>query len=362
MTAAAAPPAGPPAEPALIWAATGLAAVLEWLLFAAVAGGSVGPAEGTALHVALVGVLAAVVQPWRRDGGRARSRYGLLLLPAVALMGPFGASGVLLSLAAYAAMRRRATSFEDWYLSLFDQAGETDVERLYERIVAGRTAGGGDVASFADILRTGTLAQKQALLALLARDFKPQFAPILLAALKDATPVVRVQAASAVVAIETQFTDTTIALKKAADAAADDFDAVLALARHYDDYAYSGLLDRERARECRAEALAAYRAALALRADRLDLRARIARLLLRDDRADEAADWLSRCRAEGYRTAEMDDWLLECFYRLRRWDDLRDLAAERTASGEPLPAPVAEALALWRPQAAASPEEAPARG
>ncbi|MCA1940573.1 MAG: hypothetical protein LDL26_06200, partial [Caenispirillum bisanense] len=96
-------------------------------------------------------------------------------------------------------------------------------------------------------------------------------------------------------------------------------------------------------------------------ADRLDLRARIARLLLRDDRADEAADWLSRCRAEGYRTAEMDDWLLECFYRLRRWDDLRDLAAERTASGEPLPAPVAEALALWRPQVTAA-EEAPARG
>src|SRR3546814_7054739 len=66
--------------------------------------------------------------------------------------------------------------------------------------------------------------QKRAVLMLLARRFRPEFAPALKLALQDANPAIRVQAATATAEIESGFTDRTIVLEAAAKAASQDFD------------------------------------------------------------------------------------------------------------------------------------------
>lgn len=341
----------PPREPAVLWLAAAAATAAEAGIFVLVATGTLGLVWAGLVHAAVVLALLAGVIAYRRRGGT--TRYGMVLVMTTAAMGPLGPLGCLVSLLAYTQFRRSAQSFEAWYFSLFDLAETSDVEALVERLSSGRAANqeGGDVDSFMDILRSGTLSQKQALLALLARNFRPAFANVLQEAVKDPTAAIRVQAASAMVAIEAGYTEKSIALAKATRERPDDATAWLALADHLDDYAYSGILDREGAEEARNGALDAYRRFLDLKPDHLRARVRVARILLRGRRLEETIAWIAACREAGVHSVQMDDWEIESLYGLGRWEEVRRAANRRLASaeaGEPLPEPVAEALALWR--------------
>src|SRR3546814_11680725 len=105
-----------------------------------------------------------------------------------------------------------------------------------------------------------------------SRRFRPEFAPALKLALQDANPAIRVQAATATAEIESGFTDRTIVLEAAAKAASQDFDRQLAIAQHYDAYAFSGLLDSGREHASRRSALMSYGACLTLRPQDPDIR------------------------------------------------------------------------------------------
>src|SRR3546814_9387486 len=88
-------------------------------------------------------------------------------------------------------------------------------------IASGRSANQtlSGIDSFTDVMRYGTIEQKRAVLMLLARRFRPEFAPALKLALPHANPAIRVPPPTATAEIESGFTDRTTVLAAAPNAA-----------------------------------------------------------------------------------------------------------------------------------------------
>lgn len=336
-------------------AAAALAAtVADALVAAAWAAGLAPGAACLALHLALAAAPAALGLR-RARAGDGHGATGLFLLGAsVAAFGPAGGLGVLLAAACHAGFRRRATSFEDWFRSLFPDMQERDEWELAERIRSGREEGSvaSGVAPFVDVLRLGTREEKEAVIALLARSFKPAFAPALKLALADPVPSIRVQAATAAAQIDNDLLAASMALSAAVEAAPKDPAPRLALARHEEAHADLGLLEPQQEAERREGALALYREAQDLAPGDAEARAAVGRCLHRLGRVAEARAALAACLEDGIATPDLLGRYLDCLFREGDLDGLR-AAARRHAHlaapfrAEPGGAPVADCLDLW---------------
>lgn len=308
--------------------------------FAAEAGLTLALAEGVSPggwigwgvgHVVVVAALA--VWTLRRRRRRVDERFAGLLAIGTAFLGPSGPLCVGLSAAAHAVFRRYATGFHDWYLSLFPESESDPAQELYELIVTGRErAGAAAVDSFTDVMTVGSPQQKQAVIALVSRHFRPSFTPALKLGLADSDPSVRVQAATATARVEHEFNERWQKLERAADGAPDSAAARYALARHLDDYAFCGLLDANREQELRRKALEHYRAALGMASAEAPveegLRNDLGRLLLRVGLVAEAAETLAPAAARSG-DRRLLAWYAESLFRLRRFDELRALCRAR---------------------------------
>jgi polysaccharide biosynthesis protein PelE len=308
--------AGSAAAAALAW---------QWL---ALTQGRIGPLEVALGHVAICAALAVWLWTVAKRGRDLRLPWSLL--GATATLGPLGAAGTTLCAALFAYFRRRTLGFEAWYAALFPEAKTEEARALFQEIVAG---GDDDetaersVASFVDVLAFGAFEQKQGMLALIAAYFRPGFAPALKAALAHNEPAIRVQAATAVAQIESRFLRRSLDLDKEMRRRPDDFALIFAAARHFDDYAFTGLLDSDRQNENRKRAMALYARALALRPEDAKVEVALGRLLVRVGRHVEAVAILARAEAAGRLPADGAIWLLECFYALRDFAALRAIAA-----------------------------------
>ncbi|MBI1207868.1 MAG: hypothetical protein GC191_11335 [Azospirillum sp.] len=281
--------------------------------------------------------------------GRDQRLAGLLTL-TIAAMGPVGAAATVMTAVLYGVFQNFSTSFREWYLSLFPESEVAPAQALYELIVSGREQSHLSAAeSFTDIMAVGTTGQKQAVIALVARHFKPVFTPALKLALIDADPSVRVQAATAAARVEHAFVGQWLRLDGTACSHASSLPAQLALARHLDDYAFAGLLDAAREEEVRQQALASYRRCRALAPDDRQVRLSLGRLLLRLDQAAEAADCLEPLvGADGDRGVLL--WYAECLFRLGRFKDLRRLCLDNAIGFDAqatLSPAVRDVIALW---------------
>ncbi|MBY6263604.1 hypothetical protein EI613_17035 [Azospirillum sp. 412522] len=312
---------------------------------------------GAVLHL----LLCALVGLWLRSRarrGRDLRLAGLLLVTLVPL-GPLGAACTLMTAALLALFSRYATGFQDWYLSLFPDSETGPAQELYELIVTGRenahlVAG----ESFTDVMSVGSPQQKQAVIALVARHFRPAFTPALKAGLADADPSVRVQAATATARVEHEFNERWLALDHTARAHPGDASSLTALARHLDDYAFCGLLDSNREAEIRDKALDGYRRSLDLAPDEDGVRHDLGRLLLRCGLASEAADRLEPL-VDRTPDRRILFWYAESLFRLGRFADLRALAVRRSdllGEGAELPDTLRDVFALWRGDGPAVPE------
>ncbi len=285
------------------------------------------------LHERQIGLLAACIAhlvlcllvaagAWfYRPGGRRR-RASVLLAVTMPVLGPFAPVGVLMTGPLYVWFRRNSSPFEEWYLSLFPDKPHDPGRQLYEQIISGRTTGGRteSLASFSDILQLGAVEQKVAVISLMARHFKPEFAPALKMALTDKDATIRVQAATAAADIEDGFLSRGIELRRAVEAAPRDFGALMALARHHDDYAYSGLLDPDRAAEERKNALAAYSEATTIDPGDEEARIAVGRLLVRSGELEKARAWLEDLIAAGLDGGDVVIWYVETLYSLGQYD------------------------------------------
>lgn len=274
-------------------------------------------------HLLTVAVLVLVTERLRPNG--ARSRFLALLTLSTGFLGIFGALGTLYAMLLHVPFRRQATPFEEWYASLFPEKSDAPSEKLYEMLKRGLadSASQDNVTSFTDVLRYGSIEQKRSVISLLSRDFRPEFAPALQSALADPNPAVRVQAATAAASIENDFLERSMQLEKAANKAPNDAAAHMALARHFDDYAFSGILDGDRQAENRRRAEIAYRRVFELDPTRSDAALGVGRLMVRTGRLAEAADWFEATFARGVvRPAEIG-WYMEALYRVGDFGRLR---------------------------------------
>lgn len=290
-----------------------------------------------ALAVVLLGLGAWKVRP---NGGH--SRYLVLVFVTTTFLGIFGPLGTMLAMLLHVHFRRNATPFEEWYASLFPDHFDEPSEKLYEMLTRGLadSAKQQNVTSFTDVLQYGSIEQKRAVISLLTRDFKPEFAPALQSALSDSNPAVRVQAATAAASIENDFLERAMELEQAARAASGDYAAQLEVARHFDKYAFSGILDGDRQAENRRKAEEGYRKALDLEPTLADALLGVGRLMVRTDRLEEAARWFESGFAKGILRPSELAWYMETVFRLGDFDRLRyavagfgdDLLADPTIS------------------------------
>ncbi|HYH38324.1 MAG TPA: hypothetical protein VD860_08905 [Azospirillum sp.] len=306
-------------------------------------------------HLGLT-VLLALWLPWRHRRGLDLRLPGLLAVTTL-FLGPMGPAATLGCALLFAVFSRYAMGFQDWYLSLFPESQVEPAQELYELIVSGREQAHLAAAeSFTDVMAVGTPQQKQAVIALVARHFRPAFTPALKQGLSDADPSVRVQAATATARVEHEFNERWQSLDKAVAGNPQDVATRVALARHLDDYAFCGLLDANREAEVRQKALDGYRACVAMAPDDDEIRHDFGRLLLRLDLVEEAADTLESLVASAS-DRRLLVWYAESLFRLGRFADLRALCARRPEILGPdadLPDTLHAVMALWNGHAEAA--------
>jgi hypothetical protein len=186
----------PAAYRAGISAIAGFVFLVEAAVFAGLIAGHIGPSMALLCHGAVVGMLLIAMLLAVRHGKDIGPH--LLLLPAVTFTGPFGALGGVF----IGRLSRRGRSdverLEDWYERLALSTELDPTARLADHVLTGRAIdfSRGLPASIPDLIETGTIAQKQAILGVIARRFHPDYLPGLQAALVAEEPVIRVQAAA----------------------------------------------------------------------------------------------------------------------------------------------------------------------
>jgi hypothetical protein len=272
------------------------------------------------------------------------------------VLGPAGSAGTALVLAMAAWHSRHTVPFEEWYRALFPDTEQDAQLAAWERIIDEQTGeNNGSVPAFADVLAFGTVTQKQSLLALVNRRFRPELGPVLKRALVDDDNAIRVQAATAISRIETVFLQDSLRLTQNIADCPNDPAPVLAMARLCDEFAFAGILDARREAETRASALIHYRRYLQMVPGEPNILLTVARQELRQGRFPEALDLLDRAADAGW-TDQAILWRLECFCGLGTPDAARDLAVrykDRLLASSYVSPEAADAIRLWADGASA---------
>jgi hypothetical protein len=303
-----------------------------------------------AAHLAATWCAVAVA---RREPDPRSARTLWLLAVSFGGLGILGAAGTMLSVVLGLHYDRHATPVDEWRRALFPEAEVDKDEALWALVGTRKSDHRTTVAPFVDVLEHGSLAQKQAIVALIARHFRPAFAPALRLALRDPQNAVRVQAATAVSLIEAQATSSALDLERQRRERPDDLDLLLQIARHEDQYAFTGLLDAGREQESRARAIGALRTYLMARPDEVTAWHQLGRLFARLGQHEDALPCLREALRCGG-SVETRLWAMECLFHLRRFVELRQLAhesASQIADELPaLPVETRQVLRLWVPE------------
>ena len=316
--------------------------------------GRISPFAALSLHVVVVTLLGFWAFQRHRSNGDLRLPF--LLLVSTSVLGPFGPLGTIMTVALTIWFTRDPVTVEEWYAAIFPEE-EFEEDPALDKI-AGAVRGGevkAVVTPFMEIMSFGNSRQRQALVALVTKYYKPPFAPVLRRALQDQNNAVRVQAATAIAKIETNFLDRSLELQAQVRQFPGAEEPLLALASHYDDYAFSGVLDAAREKENRESACSGYRQYLELNHDNSEARLAVGRILSRQNRHREAAAWWESCRQSGFSSPEMTLWYMENLFHLKRFSELRSAAASEHAaidSNKDLPLKMLETVTLWAGESA----------
>lgn len=249
--------------------------------------------------------------------------------------------------------RARSTPFDDWYRELFPEQHQRLPERLYDSIIRHEVPGhkASSVVSFMDVMRHGAARQKFAVISLIARVFRPAFTPVLRTALNDDANEVRVQAATAIAKLTDENLKRMQKLEDKAAAKPGDLDTLEQLARAYDDFSYSGILDANHEHATRSRALDLWLKIAEAQPDHPVAQMAVGRLLMRLKRYELAASWMERAIAEGRASPQMLVWYMECLFQQGRLDELRIFAkarGDRIEDERPISAKALSAVRLWR--------------
>ncbi len=217
------------------------ALVIEAAMLVIITTGRINPMMFLGAHaivVILLGVRAVTVG---HRGGNTLSP--MLTLIAVAATGPIGAAGTLLLMQLASRPRQDQALLSAWYERIALSIDVDDVTLLCDAVATGRTPDLATVTdrSFATVMQSGNLADRQTALGIIARKFHPDYLPALLLALKSPEPIIRVQAAAVATRIRPLLRARVD--KAATSAESVTGDSIATLAADMKMCAASGLLD-----------------------------------------------------------------------------------------------------------------------
>jgi tetratricopeptide (TPR) repeat protein len=302
------------------------------------------------IHLAISLVVAVIAYTQYRRGMEVQ--HLALLAIVSATTGIFGVIGALLSFLVTLVFRGRSYHFREWYRTMFPTDSQREPENIYDRITEGLDENPStySVMPFTEVMRLGSENQKRRALAKMTSRFSPSFAPAFRAALADSNNAIRVQAATAIAKVEREFTHKLERIEMARTRDPHNALLTLALAKFYDDYAFTGILDGEIERLNRARAIEAYKSYLKLDPNSADAWLAVGRLMYRNQQWLEAADWFRAALDRGWKSHNMILWYFECLFRLGQFRDLRRSILELgrgITTEDDLPYNVRHAVGLW---------------
>ena len=302
------------------------------------------------IHAIISAVTAVIAYAQYRKGMDVQH---LALLAIVSSMtGIFGAVGALLGFFFTVIFRGRSYHFREWYATIFPTDLPSEPQTIYDSITEGldENPSAYSVMPFADVMRLGSENQKRWALAKMTSRFSPRFAEAFKAALSDSNNTIRVQAATAIAKVEREFAAKLSRIEMARTKQPNDPMLTLALAKFYDDYAFTGVLDGELEKLNRSRAISAYKTYLQQDPNSSEAWVAIGRLLYRDQQWAEAAEWFRAALDRGWKMNSMVLWYFECLFRLGQHRELRRAILELgrgITTQEDLPADVRDAVTLW---------------
>ena len=302
------------------------------------------------IHLAISVVVSLVAYAQYRAGMDVQHLALLAIVSSVT--GIFGAVGSLFGFLFTLVFRTRAHNFVEWYSLIFPKDLPSEPQTIYDSIIEGLDENPShySVMPFADVMKLGSENQKRRALAKMTSRFSPRFAPAFKSALNDNNNTIRVQAATAIAKVEREFAAKLNRIEQARVLLPNDPLLTLALAKFYDDYAFTGILDGELEKLNRERAINAYKAYLQQDPNSQEAWIAVGRLLYRDRQWEPAAEWFRAALDRGWKVNTMVLWYFECLFRLGQFRDLRRAILEygRGITGqEELPRDVRDAVTLW---------------
>jgi hypothetical protein len=316
----------------------GLLVCGESLVFAAAASGAMGawPALGVhcALSTAVIGWLS------RRRHVEDWSLWSIGML-AVFLAGPIGALGVLGLTASLKFASLSGDVLNEWYKRVSGQISADAASLIHDAILTDRAIKprSDGFSQFLNLMRNGSLSEKQALLGLIGLKYHDDYFPVLGMALRSPEASVRAQAAAVFVKLKEQFKSRLDqALDEAGRRAGDDAssETMVWLAGEILTCAQSGFIDVSQARDGRKVAKSLCKAALVAGGEPELAHGLLCRVLAADGEHEELVE---RLAPHGQTLApEQRTMLANSLMALGRYSELRLLvrptnADERFAPG-----------------------------
>lgn len=302
------------------------------------------------LHIAISLVLAVFTYGQYRAG---MSVQHMAMLSIVSTMtGIFGAAGALLGFVCTLIFRLKSQHFAEWYESIFPTDRMSESQTIYDSIIEGidENPSAYGVMPFTDVMRLGSEQQKRRALAKMTSRFSPRFASAFRLALADSSNTIRVQAATAIAKVERDFAAKLERIELARTKDPKNPHLTMALAKFYDDYAFTGVLDSELERLNRERATNTYKSYLQQDPNSAEALIAIGRILFRNKQWEEAAEWFRHAMDRGVRADAMLVWYFECLFRLGQFRELRRVMLEygrRITNHEELPKEIRDAVSLW---------------
>lgn len=255
-------------------------------------------------------------------------RYPVILILGVFGAGPFGVGGFLFFSLVRPLFSLFATPPKEWFEGLFPVQHQTAFATIYQRVSSHWDDYGNlnEVSSFNDIFACGTIAQKQAVLDAIVKDFQPVYAPVLLRALDDPENTIRIHAGAIIAKIDFDFEKDLIKLTRTQKLAPNDPSLILDLAEHYDTYASLGILDAVRKKEIGEKGIRFYRLYLQSHPEDRQVLYAIGGLLYRMRDFREFAAWYEEYKAK-YKIIPdiIRTWYMEALYQLQRFEELAEI-------------------------------------
>lgn len=281
------------------------------------------------------------------------ARFAIMFSILLTVLGPFAAAGTMLMLAVFKISKANATSFTEWYYSIFPEDRIPLSQQIADSLQYGRDKSWQNysIIPFIDIIKRGSESQKREAILKMTQFFHPDFGAVIKMALQeDSSNVVRVQAATAITKIKNNFFSQLMNLEKLRKKYPDKNEILLAIASVYDDLAFSTILEPEQETEARQLAMKFYEEFRVHRPNDKRIHYLIGRLLMRQSRFEEAAHWLGGAITS--ETAKLDIWVLyaECLYRLKRFDDLRRQArsnCDLVLQARKYPDAICDSILFW---------------